>query len=247
VALVKSKGNIVGLSPVNDYVYHPRELDNLSLYDWIRLCSQDKLPLHMKPKRGCRVKDDSDPDGSDVESNSTNESGETDISETGSGETGTSETDNESQVKDDKPLAHSIDQKQIQLKKQGIFHFTKGHVLIDTHGTRCVTEDKACIPNFIGETLPQHDQGDRKFYCSTMLALFQPWHSGYDLKERNQSWDDAFTSYNFSSHQKNIMDNFNLRDECMDARDDFHTQLKAGNAILPGWDSYKSENGFDEM
>jgi hypothetical protein len=79
-----------------------------------------------------------------------------------------------------------------------------------------------------------------------MLALFQPWRSGYDLKERNQSWDDAFTSYNFSKRQNDIMDNFNLRYECMDARDDFHAQLKNGEAILPGWDSYKSTNGFDE-
>jgi hypothetical protein len=112
VALIKSKGNIVGLSLVNDYVCRPHELDHLSLYDWIRLCSRDKLPLHMKQKRGCQVKDDSGSDGSDADA--------TDTSVTECGETDTSETDNESQVKDVKPLAHSTDREQMSLKRQGI-------------------------------------------------------------------------------------------------------------------------------
>ncbi|KAF8230016.1 hypothetical protein L208DRAFT_1210725, partial [Tricholoma matsutake] len=40
VALVKLKGKIIGLSPVFDYIYRAPELENMSLYDWIRRCKR---------------------------------------------------------------------------------------------------------------------------------------------------------------------------------------------------------------
>ncbi|KAF8221116.1 hypothetical protein L208DRAFT_1330008, partial [Tricholoma matsutake] len=40
VALVKLKGKIIGLSPVFDYIYRAPELENTSLYDWIRRCKR---------------------------------------------------------------------------------------------------------------------------------------------------------------------------------------------------------------
>ena len=75
-------------------------------------------------------------------------------------------------------------------------------------------------------------------YCMTMLALFKPWHSGLDLKVSEQSGDDTFVAHKFSSRQQEVMDYFNLRYECMDAHDDFHAQLKNGNAINPSWNDY---------
>ncbi|HXP51396.1 MAG TPA: AAA family ATPase, partial [Bacteroidia bacterium] len=85
------------------------------------------------------------------------------------------------------------------------------------------------VPNFVGGSLPRRDRGDRDYYCTTMLTLFKPWRTGKDLKNLNQSWDDAFMSHNFSSKQQKIMDNFNVRYECLDARDDFSAQLKKGD------------------
>ena len=67
-----------------------------------------------------------------------------------------------------------------------------------------------------------------------MLALFQPWQSGLDLKMPEQSWDDTFVAHKFSLRQQEVMDYFNLRYECMDARDDFHAQMKNADAIFPG-------------
>ena len=61
-----------------------------------------------------------------------------------------------------------------------------------------------------------------------MLTLFKPWRSGKDLKNDNQTWDDAFQSHTFSEYQLQIMKNFNIRYECLDARDDYRTQLKKG-------------------
>lgn len=49
-----------------------------------------------------------------------------------------------------------------------------------------------------------------------------------------QSWDDTFVAHKFSLRQQEVMDYFNLRYECMDARDDFHAQMKNADAIFPG-------------
>ena len=114
-----------------------------------------------------------------------------------------------------------------------MYSFTRDHPLVDTHGTRWTR--RVQIPNFIGESLPRSDQGDREFYCSTMLTLFRPWRSGLDLKREGNTWDDAFTLYEFSPRQLILMKNMNLRYECLDARDDFHAQMRKGNVNMPSW------------
>ncbi|KAK0421656.1 hypothetical protein EV421DRAFT_1915977 [Armillaria borealis] len=40
VALKKRNGVIVGVSPVEDYIHRPSELENMTLYDWICTCEQ---------------------------------------------------------------------------------------------------------------------------------------------------------------------------------------------------------------
>jgi hypothetical protein len=82
--------------------------------------------------------------------------------------------------------------------------------------------------NFIGHILPRCDQGDREFYCLTMLALFKPWRSGLDLKAQKMSWDETFCEHDFTKQQQQMMKNFNIKYECLDARDDFHAQMAAG-------------------
>jgi len=51
-----------------------------------------------------------------------------------------------------------------------------------THEVQRTCLSDLVVPNFIGGTLPRCDQGDREYYCSTMLALFKPWRTGNDLK-----------------------------------------------------------------
>jgi hypothetical protein len=69
----------------------------------------------------------------------------------------------------------------------------------------------------VGGSLPRCDQGDREYYCATMLTLFKPWRSGKCLKKEDQSFDEAFNSFNFTIQQTQYMKNFNLRYECNDA------------------------------
>ncbi|KAF8225483.1 hypothetical protein L208DRAFT_1306213, partial [Tricholoma matsutake] len=44
VMLIRFNGSVTGLSPVYDYIYQSRDLDNMSLYDWVARCEWGKLP-----------------------------------------------------------------------------------------------------------------------------------------------------------------------------------------------------------
>ncbi|KAK0224910.1 hypothetical protein EDD85DRAFT_728027, partial [Armillaria nabsnona] len=90
---------------------------------------------------------------------------------------------------------------------------------------------KEAVPNFAGGMLLRKDVGDREYYCLTitcMLTLFRPWRRGKDLKIENISWDRSFINFKLLPWQDKIISNFNLRYECMDARDDYNAQLKQG-------------------
>ncbi|TFK48426.1 hypothetical protein OE88DRAFT_1634849, partial [Heliocybe sulcata] len=104
--------------------------------------------------------------------------------------------------------------------------FTAGHPQQSSHYATLVSETFALVPNFIGGNLPRQDSGSREFYCITMLTLFKSWRKGTDLKKFNESWDEAFSNFRFSTRQTQLMSNFNIRYECYDAHDDYSKQIK---------------------
>ena len=67
-----------------------------------------------------------------------------------------------------------------------------------------------------------------------MLTMFKPWRSGNDLKDEVESWDEAFTDHEFTQREIEIMNHFNLRYECLDARDDLSSQLRQGGVVPNG-------------
>jgi hypothetical protein len=82
-----------------------------------------------------------------------------------------------------------------------------------------------------------------------MLTLFKPWRRGRDLKKSVQtSWDETFNEYEFRNQEVQLMKNFNIRYECLDARDDYRAQLKNGidKSLIGSWEVFEDENG-DEM
>jgi len=85
---------------------------------------------------------------------------------------------------------------------------------------------------FAGGSLPRCDKGDREYYCATMLTLFKPWRHGKNLKDDDQSWDEAFTDYKFTPRQIELMKFFNIRYECNDARDDYSKLLKQKKHLM---------------
>ncbi|KAF8798395.1 hypothetical protein BYT27DRAFT_7022073, partial [Phlegmacium glaucopus] len=105
--------------------------------------------------------------------------------------------------------------------------FLPGHSQCKTHKIKCIpSQSKTFILNFIGGSLPQHNQGDFEYYCCTMLTLFKPWRNGEDLKIKNQTWAEAFDLYEFNTEDEKITNNFNLHYKCLDKRDDYHAILK---------------------
>jgi len=56
-----------------------------------------------------------------------------------------------------------------------------------------------------------------------------------NISRQSESWDEAFLSQDFSSRQLEVMKNMNIRYECLDARDDFHAQMKKGTTSMPAW------------
>jgi hypothetical protein len=132
-------------------------------------------------------------------------------------------------------------------KKPVTVRFTLQHPLYDTHGLEVYPPKTDNILKFLGPNLPRKDGTDRELYCCTMLTLFKPWHSGFDLKKYKQSWHEAFFNYQFSNFQNQIMENFHIRYECLNASDDYHTQMKknVNKSVLLGMFNDNDDNNTD--
>ncbi|KAI5885607.1 uncharacterized protein SCHCODRAFT_02467380, partial [Schizophyllum commune H4-8] len=111
------------------------------------------------------------------------------------------------------------------------YPFRYGHSLASSH---CMKkrqkEDPMLVLNFM-RLLPRSDKGNLDEYIQVMLMLFKPWRRPEDLKSADETWRDAFDKHKFSPREKQLMKNFNLRWECMDARDDYRSRQKSGE----GW------------
>ncbi|KAH7870206.1 uncharacterized protein C8R40DRAFT_990175, partial [Lentinula edodes] len=104
--------------------------------------------------------------------------------------------------------------------------FLKGHPLAASHLVRTQRNWESNVPNLIGGAFPRPDKGDREYYCSAVLTLFKPWRTGKDLKSENQTWHEAFLIHVFDEQVSLYIKNLNLRYECLDARDDYRSQLQ---------------------
>ncbi|KAF8812808.1 hypothetical protein BYT27DRAFT_7045790, partial [Phlegmacium glaucopus] len=221
IALIKKKGKFFGLSPVYDYIYRSPSLENLCLYDWIQCYERKK----MKKSKTVNTANDT----------------ETDLVE--------NEAADISNLTFESYIDESPDSEEPRSSSNNIFKFTQNHPLQDSHASHFVANYKRHIPNFIGATLPRCDQGDRNYYCSTMLTLFKPWRKGHDLKcNELETWDECFNNHKFTDQQEKLMKNFNIKYECLDARDDYRAQLKKGidEALIGSWESLQGE-GADEI
>ncbi|KAF9499205.1 hypothetical protein BDN71DRAFT_1428246 [Pleurotus eryngii] len=66
------------------------------------------------------------------------------------------------------------------------------------------------LPQFIGQWFPHQTKGSGyELYCASMLALFQPWRSLYDLKPTDKSFEQAFEIFTVTVFKEDlrIMDN----------------------------------------
>ena len=215
LTVIMKRGRVLGLSPVHDYVHHPDELANVNLYNWIQCYKREKLPKSVKHTPSDDVQDETSilPDGEHDKSVSLE-----DVLDVSS---------EYSEDQDKKPNARC----------SNLMCFKKEHPLSDSHGVRYIVNNTSRVPNFVGANLPRCNQGDREYCCCAMLALFKPWRHGTDLKAEGELWDEKFQEQSFSEEERRYMRNFNVRYECLDARDDYRAQMKkTGDTIVGSWD-----------
>ncbi|KAF8238524.1 hypothetical protein L208DRAFT_1241818 [Tricholoma matsutake] len=129
--------------------------------------------------------------------------------------------------------------------KYTYYRFTSDHPLYSSHHIRLSPDNESIVVNFIGANLPQYDQGDREYYCSTMLTLFKPWRTGEELKTDAENWDSAFSNHTFNAEQQSLMKNANIRYECLDAKDDYHAQMQKNMNVLPTWE--ENSHSWDDI
>ncbi|KAF8234707.1 hypothetical protein L208DRAFT_1260384 [Tricholoma matsutake] len=195
VALLKLKGKIIGLSPVFDYIYRAPELENMSLYDWIRRFKREKMTKKSKSKLDNTASDD--PNNGDK--------GDLSMQSELIGDQSFESVDTEYSSEDKPPTLTEVKKNKYQF-----YQFTNTHPLYNPHHIKVGPDDDNIVVNFIGANLPHCDQGDREYYCSTMLTLFKPWQTGKELKFSIESWNDAFSNYLFTERQLELMKNFNI-------------------------------------
>jgi len=254
LVLQKSNNKYVGISPVYDYVYRPRIHDKRNLYEWIQMSKRVKKKIIVKQTHDSMTESEDEldliqpckiefvkPSKLSLKCNLESESED---------ELNIQNKNHEKFIVDD--VEEEYIEKEYDSDPEQALEFLKDHPLYDTHVADFDLKKNNVVPNFIGGSLPRRNFGDREYYCATMLTLFKPWRTGKDLKAENYSWDEEFVKHGFTLHQLQLMDNFNLRYECNDARDDYSAQLKrddSANNILPGWmssDATTEWEGFDE-
>jgi hypothetical protein len=138
-----------------------------------------------------------------------------------------------------------VDKPSSRSRSKNVFHFQKEHPLHGSHAMYLIRDNSYRVPNFAGANFTRCDQGDREYYFCLMLTLFKPWRHGSDLKESStSSWEDVFQGHSFQGNEIDMMNNFNIRYECLDARDDFHAQLNKGAAtnLFGSWEAMDAED-----
>jgi Helitron helicase-like domain at N-terminus/PIF1-like helicase len=258
VVLLKAKNKYVGISSVYDYIYRPKEHSERNLYEWIQMAKRvkkkfDRNQMHNIISEG---EDELDLIRSNINeiknvSNSMPSQSKKHEKNYSSDELNI-QSDNCDNC--DNFIINDTDDEEYKEKlydsePEQELCFLKDHPLYETHVVNFDLNKINVVPNFIGGSLPRRDYGDREYYCATMLTLFKPWRNGKDLKSEDYSWDETFINHKFTAHQLTLMDNFNIRYECNDARDDYSAQLKRGDVVdgfFPSWMSSEIINEIDD-
>jgi len=140
VILNNVKGNVVGLSPVLDYMHCPAKYKDMTLYDWVHCAVKSKIP-----KGRNKVAED-DSDLSDEDDTSTELEYHASDSEDEELDESTSDDD------------YEPGRQQSNAGPKKVVRFLREHPQYATHTVNICTEQKAKVPNFVGGALPRSDK-----------------------------------------------------------------------------------------
>jgi len=108
-------------------------------------------------------------------------------------------------------------------RKKPVLPFNEEHIEYESHVLSIRNRLHRHIPVPIGPSLPRRDRPILySNYCRLMLILFKPWFHASDLRQRQQSWIEAFTEFMTvcPDRFRRVMDNMQILHECRDSRDD---------------------------
>ncbi|KAJ7844243.1 hypothetical protein B0H14DRAFT_3455688 [Mycena olivaceomarginata] len=283
IPIGRLEGKFVPASSVDDYRYRPQIYENVTLFEWVqcsikkkrtaneRAAFEEELKLtkylHADYHRAAMKRleeegeylyeeeglfeDEPEVDGEFLGLPYENEDAENTLADDDMSDW---ETDDEDDTILEKETILG------RTRKPRRHAFLPKHPLFPSHSVTCDFERlHTVIPNFIGGSIPRSDKGDRAAYCMTILMLFKAWRSPCDLKDTLSTWDQAFQEHEFTTRQKELIKNFDVRYECNDAKDDYFAQMKkkladarkAGQDLFPtGFLSHKDKfaedlNDFD--
>ncbi|KAF8577396.1 hypothetical protein K439DRAFT_1311272, partial [Ramaria rubella] len=216
---------------VSDYTLRPEFYNEITVYDWMRQAHKEKGQVKLPPP-------DKD-DGTQVHLEGEQDMSEYDTEDEGHGTASPNPTGPltpherkhkhvEDNSVDQEDSVDTMDENEITLDDM---KFLDGHPQRDSHRIKFSPDNKGLVPNFVGGTLPRSDKGDCEYYCATVLTLFKPWRTGFDLKKEFETWTEAFTSHTFTNRQLQTMRFLQIRFECNDARDDHHAQRLKGHIM----------------
>ncbi|TFK59091.1 hypothetical protein BDN72DRAFT_744058, partial [Pluteus cervinus] len=177
------------VSVVYDYIYRPRELEDMSLFDYVGCCKRESTA-----RRASGVLDY-------IECDSLNKF-------------------------DSKPASNTFSRKWNNVPS-GLYPCLTEHPLSNKSVIELLKNKNRKVPNFIGGSLPRNNEADKSQYHLTMLVLFRPWRTGWQLKLDAESWSDSFDNYTFDPRHLEVMKFLNIRHECKDAADDYYAQLRS--------------------
>lgn len=131
--MLKRNGRIVGVSYVHNYIHRPKELDDVSLYDWISTYKRGRLLTKKRTKSSqMGTLDDKAVEESDCKNDVVQDELADNNDDEGPGDT------------------------TVTGNLKGILHFTADHPLFATHGLKHLPSP--LVPNFVGQMLPRCDQ-----------------------------------------------------------------------------------------
>ncbi|KAJ3559813.1 hypothetical protein NM688_g118 [Phlebia brevispora] len=195
-------GDIIGTSKVDDYTYRPKEMEKLSLHEFLATTNVEKLTPRLRKR----------------------------MEDARRGHFGSDhiiqeyvESEDYSPDLDEDDIMDDVNEYTVP------YDFTENHPNYGTHVVFKVKPPTRYVLNFIGGSLPRRDKGNLERYYMTMLTLFSPdgWRTGQELKQVDETWSAAFAKTKFSDHSIAMMNNMHLLYECQDARHDYATLRKA--------------------
>ena len=104
--------------------------------------------------------------------------------------------------------------------------FQTGHPQASSHMN--MKRTSPVVPVLLGPPIPRQDREEtQERYCRSILTLFVPWRSVFDICDLNQTWKQAFESRqtNIMPELRNFIDNIQLLHECKKDRDEHLQQV----------------------